>query len=178
MLWLALAGGASLAYARTNVASRGLLPTPAAVAVSPMVNATLAFDPSPSPEVAGYRLYWGVRSGSYTNAVRIGNQTMVIASNLVRGVKYYFAATAYDTNGLESPFSNEAVFPAPMTNYASVFVESSGSATGQWTNFWQLTLTNPPGSSQFFRFGIRETNSGSVVRLDARTLKITNTNSP
>jgi hypothetical protein len=69
---------------------------------------TLAWDPSPDPTVVGYKVYWGVTSRSYTNSLSAGSATTLTVSNLVIGTPYYFAATAYDTNGIESDYSAEA----------------------------------------------------------------------
>ena len=68
---------------------------------------TLAWDPSTSTNVAGYRIYYGPSSRNYTNTLDVGNATSATLSNLVTGATYYFAATAYDTANLESDFSNE-----------------------------------------------------------------------
>jgi hypothetical protein len=141
--------------------------------------ATLAFDASSSSNVAGYRLYWGISPGTYTNSVSVGKTNLTITvNNLVQGRKYYFAATAFDAIGIESDFSNETFFPQPVTNFVTPFVESSGAVNGPWTNYWNTTLTNPPGRSQFFRFGIRATNSGAVLRLATGQLQVINTNQP
>lgn len=67
----------------------------------------LAWDPSPDASVAGYRIYHGLASRQYTNIVDAGAVTNVIVTNLSRGVKMFFAVTAYTTNQLESDFSNE-----------------------------------------------------------------------
>jgi len=69
---------------------------------------TLAWDPSSGTNViANYRVYYGTTSGSYTNSVSAGTSLTVSVSNLVQGVRYYFAATAEDSYGLESDFSTE-----------------------------------------------------------------------
>lgn len=70
-------------------------------------NLTLAWDPSPDSNVV-YKVYYGPASGVYTNSVAAGSATTVTVSNLMDAALYYFAATAVDTNGLESEFSNEA----------------------------------------------------------------------
>ena len=67
---------------------------------------TLAWDASASTNVVGYRLYYGTNSGSYhyvTNAGLALTQAVV----LPQGGRWFFAATAYDTNSLESDFSSE-----------------------------------------------------------------------
>ena len=70
----------------------------------------------------GYNLYYGGASGIYTNIIRAANTTNTVVSGLTDGATYYFAATAYDNSGVESPFSNEAsyVVPLTLTNSSSV----------------------------------------------------------
>src|SRR5260221_5561852 len=69
---------------------------------------TLAWLPSTDTNVVGYNVYYGGASGVYTNKISTINTTNTIVPNLIEGTTYYFAATAYDSNGVESPFSNEA----------------------------------------------------------------------
>jgi hypothetical protein len=80
---------------------------------------TLAWDPSPGTNtIASYNLYYGGASGTYANVVSAGTNTTVSISNLVEGATYYFAATAVDTDGLESDYSTEvsALMPVKLTN--------------------------------------------------------------
>lgn len=77
------------------------------VALPSPYGVTLAWDHSPSPEVAGYRVHYGETSGNYSNSVAVGYVTTNRIAGLANGVTYYFAVTAYDMNGVESPFSNE-----------------------------------------------------------------------
>ena len=120
---------------------------------------TLAWDPSPSVAVSGYRLYYGTNSRAYccvTNAGLVLTQSVVLPH---RG-RWFFAATAYDTNGLESDFSSEVSWeskPLPpamagktWVRLAPVFGRSTnlaawGSVTG--TPSW-FPATNP---AEFFR---------------------------
>ena len=82
---------------------------------APPQSVTLAWDPSvPSTDVAGYFIYYGASPGSYTNKVDVGLGTNGMVSNLVAGTTYYFARTAYTSSGLESDFSNEAVWQCPL----------------------------------------------------------------
>ena len=115
--------------------------------------------PSPSAEVAGYRLYYGTNTRSYqfvTNAGLVLTQSVVLPH---RG-RWFFAATAYDTNGLESDFSSEVSWeskPVPpvmageaWVRLAPVFGRSTnlvawGSVTGEATWF---PATN---RAEFFR---------------------------
>ncbi len=75
---------------------------------------TLAWDASPDPTVLGYNVYYGAASGTYTNKVDAVNATSATISNLVEGVTYYFAVTAYNGVGLESDPSNEAIYTVPL----------------------------------------------------------------
>lgn len=98
---------------------------------------TLAWDPSADPSVVGYKVYYGVGTRNYTNSLSAGSATTFTVSNLVIGRTYYFAATAYDTNGIESDYSSEVsgsvVLPnqAPTLNViANVTInESAGTQT-------------------------------------------------
>jgi sulfur relay (sulfurtransferase) complex TusBCD TusD component (DsrE family) len=91
---------------------------------------SVAWNPSASSGIAGYRLYQGVASGSYTNVISV-NQTNAIVSGLVTGVKYFFAVTAYTTIGLESPFSNEISYtPSTSTNGSLPAIALTSPATG------------------------------------------------
>lgn len=78
--------------------------------VSPGTTVTLAWDASPDPAVSGYRLYQGLASRNYSLVYDAGFNTNLTVSALQVGTVYYFAATAYDTNGLESDFSAELVY--------------------------------------------------------------------
>ena len=77
---------------------------------------TLAWDPSPDPDVVGYRVYVGQSSGVYAPPVDLGNQTSVTISNLQEGIPYFFAVTAYNSLGLESDPSNEVSFTPPIVD--------------------------------------------------------------
>ncbi len=69
---------------------------------------TLAWDPnSPSENIAGYKLYYGTESRSYSGMIDITNGTLKKVSKLEKGYHYYFAVTAYDEAGQESDFSEE-----------------------------------------------------------------------
>lgn len=73
-------------------------------------NAKASWNRSTSSQVTGYRIYYGIASGNYTNSVTVGNVADYTISNLVNGVTYFFATKAYTASGLESAFSNEALF--------------------------------------------------------------------
>ncbi|MGA9450029.1 MAG: Ig-like domain-containing protein [Verrucomicrobiia bacterium] len=76
-------------------------------------NVTLAWNPSTDPTVVGYNIYYGGASGNYTNTLDAGNATNITVSGLVVGDTYYFAATSYNSSGVESPFSSEVSYSVP-----------------------------------------------------------------
>jgi hypothetical protein len=73
----------------------------------------LTWDPNSETDLAGYKIYWGLSSGNYSQNVDVGNVTIYTIPNLSDGQTYYFAATAYSTAGRESGFSNEVVYSVP-----------------------------------------------------------------
>ena len=68
---------------------------------------TLAWNPNPEPDIAGYVLYWGTQSGVYTSNSNVGNVTVQQVTGLADATFYYFAVRAYNTAGLMSAYSSE-----------------------------------------------------------------------
>jgi len=68
----------------------------------------LNWNRNPETNVTGYRVYYGTTSRNYSNSVTVvGDVTNNIVAGLASGITYFFAITAYNTTGDESPFSNE-----------------------------------------------------------------------
>jgi hypothetical protein len=69
---------------------------------------TLAWDPSPTQEIDGYRVWYGTASENYSSVISIGNITefTVTGLALTKGGMYYFAVTAFEGE-TDSDFSNE-----------------------------------------------------------------------
>ena len=76
-------------------------------------DAPLQANGTPVTNLAGYKLYYGSQSGQYKSMVPVGMTTTYTVTNLSAGQTYYFAATAYDTTGIESAFSNEVSVTLP-----------------------------------------------------------------
>ncbi len=76
----------------------------------------LSWGASPSPGVSGYKLYQGGASRHYGTVVDVGQTMRQGVSGLVSDAVYYFAVSAYDTNGLESVLSSELVFTNSPNN--------------------------------------------------------------
>lgn len=78
----------------------------------------LAWDAGPEGDIAGYRIYRGTTSGTYSLVEDVGNVTTY--SDIVSDGTYYWVVTVYDTSGNESGYSNEVTrkvdttAPAPL----------------------------------------------------------------
>ena len=112
---------------------------------------TFEWDASPDQWVTGYRLYTHTNSMAAgtnltTAIVRIdaGTNLTATVTNLAPG-RYYFVATAYTSDNLESPPSNEVILSVPVQppNLRTVVVQWSGLVAS--TN-WQDAI--------FFKFKI------------------------
>jgi hypothetical protein len=82
---------------------------------------TLSWEAGSEPDLAGYKIHYGTASNSYTVHIDVNNVTSYTVTGLTAGQTYYFAATAYDSSGNESEYSNSvsqafsAVNAAPTT---------------------------------------------------------------
>lgn len=92
---------------------------------------SLAWDPSPGPDIVGYKIHFGKVSRAQTESVDVGNATSYTLMGLPEGTTYYFAATAYDLYGRESVFSNEvSTTIASACTYAVAPANQSFTASG------------------------------------------------
>ncbi len=119
---------------------------------------TLAWDPDQIPSLAGYRVYSGTHSRSYSESADTGTATTYTTPDLKDGT-YYFAVTARDASGQESGYSNEVSVtiaagavtrtPSPSASQSS---STEGSAPGS---------TDPTGGSAASASGTGDSGSNS-----------------
>ncbi len=64
-------------------------------------------DGTPLTDLAGFKIYYGTMSQNYDYSVDVGNVLTAKIINLEAGRNYCFVATAYNSQNLESRFSNE-----------------------------------------------------------------------
>lgn len=135
-------------FALSTLALTGLLahasnvmpPLPQSIIVPPAPatnSVTLAWSPSPDSNVAGYNVYVGAASRSYTNKVDVGNVTNATVVGLSFEITNFFAATAYNILGVESDYSEEVSYfptnePALTNVLVAVSAEMSASPKGPW----------------------------------------------
>jgi hypothetical protein len=67
-------------------------------------SAKISWDANPETDVSGYKIHTGTAPDVYDNTIDVGNVTIMDLDQELYplGGTYYFAATAYDTAGLES----------------------------------------------------------------------------
>jgi Malectin domain/Bacterial TSP3 repeat len=82
-----------------------LLSTPAFA-----TSVNLAWNPSSSAQVTGYKVYYGYASRQYSTHLDVGKSTTAVVSGLNDAKIYFFAATAYDAAGNQSGYSNEVSY--------------------------------------------------------------------
>lgn len=92
---------------------------------------TLAWDPDPDPQIAGYVVHVGTTPGVYSQNVDIGRSTSFVHQSVVPGQRYCFAVSAYFAGPKHGPNSAEVCGygdqpPAlvPPGNQASVIGQS------------------------------------------------------
>ena len=69
---------------------------------------------SSEPTLAGYKLYVGTFPRMYASSVDVGFVSNFQLTGLIRGMRYYFALTAYNSEGIESDFTPELTWEAPL----------------------------------------------------------------
>lgn len=125
---------------------------------------TLNANGSTLNDLAGYKVYYGLATGIYTDPIPVGLSTNYMLSGLAEGVQYYIAVTAYDTDGNESTFSNEVRFPnnvlvanftaTPTSGSAPLAVTFTSTSTGNPTawawNFDDGSTSNQPTITHTF----------------------------
>ncbi|MEI8140949.1 MAG: Ig-like domain-containing protein [bacterium] len=86
---------------------------------------TNTVDGSTVSDLAGYKLYCGASSGSYSTVLDVGNTNTFSVADLLQGSTYFFAVTAYTSNSIQSDYSTELVVTVPDTTPPAISVGAS-----------------------------------------------------
>jgi hypothetical protein len=113
----------------------------------------LAWDASPGPDVAGYRIHYGTQSGVYTAVVDVGPALEGVVHGLTEGRQYYFGASAYNRWDVESVLSAEV--QAVVVNRPGAGPETTATATVR------VTVTEASGSPAGSR--LRPEGAGTLL---------------
>ena len=81
--------------------------------ITDVVVAVLTWDANTETDLAGYKFYQGTASRLYGTPVTLGTVTTFTTPPLNKGVRYYWAVTAFDTASNESAYSNEVTILVP-----------------------------------------------------------------
>jgi hypothetical protein len=130
----------------------------------PVGTVTLGWDPSDSPEVSGYVIYWGPVGDAFQNRLDAGLVTNVTIF-LATGVLYYFQAGSYDVFGNESsaysaPVSTNVPAVTAPTNpeyLVTLTVSKSLVATGAYTAIWISTAVTT-NAMEYYSLAVDITN--------------------
>ncbi len=76
---------------------------------------SLAWDPNTEEDLAGYKVYIGTASQTFSQVIDVRHVTAFTATDLLEGETYFSTVTAYDIYMNESDFSNEVSTTIPVT---------------------------------------------------------------
>ncbi len=76
---------------------------------------SLAWDPNTEDDLAGYKVYIGTASQTFSQIIDVGHVTAFTVTDLLEGETYFSTVTAYDIFVNESNFSNEVSTTIPVT---------------------------------------------------------------
>lgn len=146
-------------------------PAPPAGVVVGQINLTLQWTPNAEPDLAGYKVYFGVTSGKYGPPTAIGSTNTITLYGFASG-QYFFAVTAYNTAGLESGYSNEvtatvmspAAPPVPTQNIQGPQLVNVAATTAQ------LSWKSLPAATSRIEY---QTAGGPFVSLIVNTDPVT-----
>jgi hypothetical protein len=107
-----LAQGNHVLYVQAQDAAGNWSPSGQFATTVDSTTITLAWDPSPDADVEGYLVHQGETQGSYDHSMTApaGESPTFVVAGLELGTEYFFAATAYNSAGLQSDYSNVVAF--------------------------------------------------------------------
>lgn len=132
-----------------------LFPTPGFAA-----SVRIDWNANSETDLAGYKVYYGTQSSTYTQTVDVGTATTYTIGGAQTGATYYIAVAAYDTAGNESTKSSQqsAYVPVPDTTPPTGGVSINGGAAR--TTSRTVTLSLNAADSAGTVTGMRISNDG------------------
>lgn len=142
---------------------------------------TLEWDSNTETNLSGYKVYVGKSSRGYTTNF-VTTNTFFVFTNLAAsvpgggntpvGATYFFAVTAFDTDGLESEYSDEVFLtltnrPLKVKNVrfsARLAVQSAPAVNGPWSQEPELGEVDLTPQSRFFRLALLPIAPASLFR--------------
>lgn len=133
----------------------------------------VAWTANTEADLAGYKVYWGTTSGTYTNSLNVGNVTSYTIPGLTEGTRYYITVTAYDTDGNESAKSIEAT--GTPKAYASRPDAPTGLTVTPGNKYLTISWTGVPNVTGYMVYiGESDGADGTPVRTTSTTYTLQN----
>ncbi|MEA3547943.1 MAG: tandem-95 repeat protein [Thermodesulfobacteriota bacterium] len=136
-----------------------------------------SWTPNSETNLAGYKIYYGTASRNYTEEIDVGNpgavdnQIIYTLSGISPGITYYYASTAYDVDGFESDYSDEAVWTCPLETVPNnIPVAEDGAISTSEDNPKSGVLTATDADNDTLTYSIVNNGSmGTVIMTNAAT---------
>ncbi len=142
---------------------------------------TLYWEPSPSSDVIGYKVYYqqgtpqlplsGTEADQGTSPIDVENSLMASISGLDETVIYYFSVTAYDSNYNESTFSNivSTAWMPPLLSPQKESIVVPWDVTFQWDagpaeHYLNYTLYYGTDKNMVINAGLTPFRPGSIPK--------------
>src|SRR3954466_6937205 len=111
---------------------------------------SLAWDANRETDLAGYKVFIGTQSGTYGAPIDVGNVTTYRPQGVDWTRRMYFAVKAYNTSGMDTPRSGEAVWtPASLTKITSVTSSVASPIMVGTPVTWTATASNNLGAVEY-----------------------------
>jgi hypothetical protein len=95
---------------------------------SPLLAGSIRLEWDRVPGATGYRVYYGITSGEYTDSVDVGLRTRATLQGLSNCRTWYVALKPYNSVGESAEYSNEVSgWPSPEVHYLSPSASEQGS---------------------------------------------------
>lgn len=106
----------------------------------------LGWDPSPEPDVIGYRIRYGISSENRNSVIDVGTNLVHEIPGLERVCTYFFTVSAYTSDGRESTPSNLLSYRSNPGNLPPVATSGSLSVLEDTATPINLAGTDPEGA--------------------------------
>ena len=114
------------------------------------VSVEVSWSANSESDLAGYKVYYGTQSGTYTSTLKVGKVTTSTIDNLETGKTYYVAMSAYDSSDNESLKSSEVsiAIPVPDTTppTGSIIINAGAASASSRTVTLSLSATDTQGT--------------------------------